>query len=336
MNRNSLISVYMFVLMFVAPFFGGGALYGQDDPPIKVETVLLNIPVFVSDKSGNPVKGLTKDDFELSVNGKKQEIEFFDDKGAVNIAIVIDANSNTSEVIDRIRRDAQRFIDSLGPEDRAMVIRLDVGGYKVISDLTNDRRKLRRAVGGIDSGIERSRLMDAVLHQIIYYELAGVEGKRAVVVFGDPDSATLWHILEAEPGHFYPDYLIEADVPIYPIFYQTYSFPQELAGKTLTLDQLMKVPPVRNFYYYATLTGGRFYAAGASNFRSAFRQIVDDIRNQYVLGIYIEDDAGRKSSDLLIKTSRQDLVVRAKQKVRAGNSKERKRYIEYYMVARRP
>src|SRR5688572_18461985 len=120
-------------------------ILAQHEPPITVNTSVLRIPTFVSDANGKAVKGLTKGDFELTVNGRRQTIDFFDDSGPINLAIVIDSNSNTSEVIDRMRRDAQRLVDLLGPEDRATVVRFD-DGYKLEYELTSDRSKLKRAI----------------------------------------------------------------------------------------------------------------------------------------------------------------------------------------------
>src|SRR5579863_7585657 len=45
----------------------------------KSETVLVQVPVVVTDKSGNHVHSLTKDDFKILENGKQQRIAAFDE-----------------------------------------------------------------------------------------------------------------------------------------------------------------------------------------------------------------------------------------------------------------
>jgi len=305
---------------------------GQDDPPIKVNTVLLNVPVFVSDKNGRPVSGLSKEDFELTVREKKQKIDFFVDKGPIAVAILIDSNSNTRDVLDRIKRDAQRFIDLLEPQDNAMVIRFD-GGYKVMCELTSDRDKLRRAVGKIESYQYRIRAMDKVLHQVIFLELAGVKGRKAIIILGDPDSAVPWY---SNPEYLSnsQNFLPESDVAVYPIFYKTTSFPRKFEGTTLTIDQLVHIPPVDNYNSYAVLTGGRLYASDANDFKTAFQQIVDEIRNQYVLSFHVDSELGYKGSNVSIKMARQNLNVRAKQKVKTSAAEERKKLVSRYMIGR--
>jgi VWFA-related protein len=66
------------------------ALLAQQAPPkpapagvLRVETRLVLVDVVVTDKSGQPVRGLTKDDFTLLENGKSQRITAFSFEDAV-------------------------------------------------------------------------------------------------------------------------------------------------------------------------------------------------------------------------------------------------------------
>ena len=66
------------------PFLGIPLLFAQDpikseptDLTIKAYTKLVQVPVIVRDKSGQPVKGLTKDDFVLYEDGKVVKISNF-------------------------------------------------------------------------------------------------------------------------------------------------------------------------------------------------------------------------------------------------------------------
>src|SRR6267143_2112652 len=54
------------------------ALLGQENQPVlRVTTRLVQVNVVVHDKSGQPVGGLTKDDFTLYEQGKQHKIAFF-------------------------------------------------------------------------------------------------------------------------------------------------------------------------------------------------------------------------------------------------------------------
>ena len=55
----------------------GQARDGQDQPPIRVKTELIELRAVVTDKRGQPISDLKKEDFELTENGKRQEVGFF-------------------------------------------------------------------------------------------------------------------------------------------------------------------------------------------------------------------------------------------------------------------
>jgi VWFA-related protein len=59
-------------------------VFAQNQDAVTVEVV--DVPVYVT-RHTQPVKGLTKDDFELYVNGKRQDIEYFDVVNAGNTAL---------------------------------------------------------------------------------------------------------------------------------------------------------------------------------------------------------------------------------------------------------
>src|SRR5437660_7646712 len=68
MRRQTLI-----VLVFLAI-----PLFAQTPPLIeKIDVNVVNVDVTVTDRAGNPVRGLTRDDFEVFEDGKLQKISNF-------------------------------------------------------------------------------------------------------------------------------------------------------------------------------------------------------------------------------------------------------------------
>ncbi len=53
----------------------------QPTPTLRVETRLVLVDVVVTDKKGNPVRGLTREDFTLKENGKPQSLAVFSWEG---------------------------------------------------------------------------------------------------------------------------------------------------------------------------------------------------------------------------------------------------------------
>ena len=137
-------------------------------PTFRSAVRAIQIDAVVTDEEGNPVRGLTIDDFELTERGKPQPITTFE---AVDLPIetlvpdLADADVVTNEgdgriylvVIDSLRADnaayAKRqlrrfFEDHFGPGDTAAIMFLDRAHSTAGQDFTSNRRLL---IKGLDS-----------------------------------------------------------------------------------------------------------------------------------------------------------------------------------------
>jgi VWFA-related protein len=75
--RRILLVVVSFALLFVPSIFGQN--YGPMPPlTANIEVKVINVDVSVTDRSGRPLTGLTKDDFEVFEDGQLQKITNFD------------------------------------------------------------------------------------------------------------------------------------------------------------------------------------------------------------------------------------------------------------------
>ncbi|MBW3670592.1 MAG: VWA domain-containing protein [Acidobacteria bacterium] len=77
---RNLAMVFAAYLAFTASLAAQQEQTGQIEPPPLIETVdvqIINIDAVVTDRRGNPITGLTIDDFELYENGKLQKITNF-------------------------------------------------------------------------------------------------------------------------------------------------------------------------------------------------------------------------------------------------------------------
>jgi VWFA-related protein len=139
------------------------------NPTITLQGNLVVVSVEVRDRQGNPITGLTKDDFKLSDQGKPQVITQFEQTGtavaptttapavaapspaspapaaqpARYIALYID-NLNTSEADMMHARDAgdRYFAAALVPSDHVAIFTAD----QVLSDFTSNRDQLHQAL----------------------------------------------------------------------------------------------------------------------------------------------------------------------------------------------
>jgi VWFA-related protein len=153
------------------------AVLAQEPPQtFRTATRLVDVPVVVTDRAGRPVAGLTRDDFELSEDGKPQAISVFDvldtrpvpsraaateDEESADASpeftnhVPRSSGSAVVILLDRLNAgmDSQWFakigvdraLQGTRPDDRIALYALD-GGIRVLHDFTTDAASLRRAL----------------------------------------------------------------------------------------------------------------------------------------------------------------------------------------------
>ena len=170
----------------------GTAWVAQAQEPMDffdtVDVNVVNVEVYVSDKKGNPVSGLTKEDFELTVDGDPVEISnFYAAKGQESIdrqQVGKAPNEQTTTqptpepvfvpedqrlrlvlYIDNVNispRTRNRVLEALrgalyfnlNPQDQVMVVSFD-GSLKIRQGLTNDPDELMKAIEEVAQGSPR-------------------------------------------------------------------------------------------------------------------------------------------------------------------------------------
>jgi len=182
---------------------------------IKVNTTLVTIPVSVMDRDGRYVPNLRKEDFRLWEDGVEQQVAFFSsvDK-PFSVVLMIDTSPSTQFRLEDIQDAAITFISQLRADDKVMVVSFN-DHINVLSDFTNDRSKLDRAIRRTHTD-DGTRLYDAV-DAVINRELTKIQGRKAIVLFTDGVDTTSKRatfestITDAQ----------ELDALIYPVQYNT-------------------------------------------------------------------------------------------------------------------
>ena len=120
-----------------------------DDAHIKVDTLLLTVPIVVKDEKGRYVTGLTKNNFSVYENRKEQEIAFFfGEESPMNVAILLDTSVSTKEVLDKIQKAARDFIKVFRADDKGIIVSFD-NRTTFLSELTGDKKQLAKAVNNV-------------------------------------------------------------------------------------------------------------------------------------------------------------------------------------------
>ena len=89
------------------------------DDEIKIDTLLIDVPVSVVDSDGKFVAGLRKDNFQIFENGVSQKIEYFASvEQPFTVVLLLDVSGSMHNNLDDIKAAALSFIDKLNPSDR--------------------------------------------------------------------------------------------------------------------------------------------------------------------------------------------------------------------------
>lgn len=299
--------------------------FTQNEPPaagdgvIRVETSLVSIPVSVTDREGRFLSGVRQDQFHVFENGKEQPIAYFGGNDTpIVVALVLDMSDSTRFKLADIQEAAIRFIEQLQPNDRALVMAFDKRVH-LLSEVTGDRDALMAAVRKIQVGGGTSvyNAVDTVLRQY----LARIRGRKAVVLFTDGVDTT-------SASATYDSTIrlaTESDSMFYAIKFDTYTDVTEEARKRSLAEgqvstsiggQPSGVVYERAGRYLSLLpevTGGRLYTAGSNDHLShAFSQIIGELRSQYLLAFYPEDQTKQGRRKIVVKIDVPRAKVRAR------------------------
>lgn len=118
---------------------------------IRVDVELVNVTFSVRDKRGGLISTMTKDDFEVYEDGKKQDVRTFSREGdlPLTIGLLIDVSPSQERLIDTERRAAGVFFKQvLKNKDMAFVISFG-GEAELLQDLTSSPRLLTQSMEGL-------------------------------------------------------------------------------------------------------------------------------------------------------------------------------------------
>src|SRR5262245_50486302 len=150
---------------------------------IKVTTVLVREEVVITDRYGQFVTGLSRNDFRLKENGEPQQIASFSSTEApFNVALLIDTSRSARNKLGAIRKAALNFVKQLQPNDRALVVTFDEK-VNFLGRFTRDRPGIHRANPSVKSSY-LTNLYDA--NQLtITQKPAPIKGRKAIVALTD-------------------------------------------------------------------------------------------------------------------------------------------------------
>ena len=338
----------------LAVLLGAPLLAQRQDPPptptFRAGVELVQIDAVVADRNGNPVSGLTVDDFELSEAGKPRDISAFatvdipidraervlysptaiepdvaSNSGPEGRVYVIAFDEVAADMALRTRHFIRRFIETqMGANDVAAIAYLGMGAAHS-QDFTGSKRllltQLDKFTGGFPPNDPQFNMQNrmATLRDLTQM-LATIQGRRkAMLLVSTGDTlADSYDIVDNTGSTIATDYLREAmiaatrgNVVIYPID------PRGLTvgggtGDEETPGTGASLESVSNLRALARLTGG-FAVTNTNRYEANFERVVRENSSYYILGFYSAiDKRDGKFRSVDVRVTRPGMEVRAR------------------------
>jgi VWFA-related protein len=187
----------------------------QSGETFKAGVTMIQVPVVVRDHDGHVVGNLSKDDFQLFDDGKRQEIASFSMEGATQVVpdrSLPDAKAATAPNtggtgmaiptrfvtyffddliirdqgdLKRIRDAATQQLGALQPGDRAAIF---TSSCRVELEFTTDARKLQETVGRMQlrpvpvCRVSRSQTLQVELLKAVVNKMSNLPGRREIIL----------------------------------------------------------------------------------------------------------------------------------------------------------
>jgi Ca-activated chloride channel family protein len=239
---------------------------------IQVQTNLVDILASVIDSHGQPIAGLTKDQFELSEEGVPQTIERFEAETnrPLDLALMVDASASTFKDLKFESDAAAHFIQQVvRPGDRLAVFEFDEDVTE-LSEFSQDVPKLQAAVHRIIPGAGTS-MYDAVVLGSNALRRRTPGRRRAIVLVTDAGETTSVSKFEEARRA-----AIASEALLYSIVI-----------RTLKTENLRNTAGEHALITITDTTGGAmFILEDLNQLDSMFDQINRELRTQYLIGYY--------------------------------------------------
>jgi VWFA-related protein len=352
--RGELLSRRQLLFAVSSLLSGARVLRAAADSKFSTDVKVVNVLATVRDKQGKIVRNLTKDDFTLAEDGRPQTIRYFSRQSdlPLTLGLLVDTSMSQRRLIDTERDASYRFFEQVLREDKdmAFVIHFD-REVELLQDLTGSRQQLQKALdllktpdpaqggrrrypqgggypgggrypqgGGRGRGGTGTALYDSVL--LASDELMKKQsGRKADILLTDGvdmgSKVSISTAIEAAQ---------RADTLLYSVRYFDAEAYGGMGGYSRRGGRRMPVPPSNRpdgkkiLERLSKETGGGYFEVSKKHtIEDIYRQIEEELRNQYNLG-YTSDKPGGSGEfrKIQIAVKPKGLTVRSRDGYYAG------------------
>jgi len=316
--------VYRLAISVGCLCWAGWLAHGQEEPTFSTDVKVVNLLATVTNKKGEIIRDLTKDDFSLSENGRPQTIRYFSRQSdlPLTLGLMVDTSMSQQRVIEAERAASFRFLDRVLREnkDQVFIMQFD-SSVQMRHELTSSRKKLEEALSFVDTPTRNelrnqsgggTLLYDAVLKASTDVTKKQ-QGRKALIVLSDGvdvgSDTSLAAAIEAAQ---------RADTLVYSILFSdpdAYGIPIGSMIRHRSIPIPLSGPDGRGaLMRLAKETGGGFFEVSKKvGIEQIFDLIQEELRSQFSIG-YVSDVPVRISEfrKIQLTTAQKGLVARTR------------------------
>lgn len=293
-----------------------------EEPVIKVDVDLVSFDAHVLSKTtSNPVKGLTKENFEVYEDDIKQEItNFSQDKLPLSVLLLVDVSGSIRPFETQIREAAIKALEMLKPEDEVSVMAFGTGTAALETFTTdkqliiNNLEKVKSVAMQFGRGTDFNNAVGDVIYHIRTYSKSNY--RKVVIVITDniflkPKSKEKKEAIKN---------LVENNININCLIVQD----EKQSKKVLRFASQI----TERIDDYVDETGGEIFDTTKSSILEEFVRLIEHLRARYSIGYFSSniktDNKLRKikvkviSRDLESTINKDDVVIKARRGYYAG------------------
>ena len=314
----------------------------QTQPPFTVSTRTVAVYATVTNARGRLVPDLSRDDFAIDDNGKRQTLTLFaNDIQPITVVMLLDRSGSMKPNFDLEAQAAGAFVQAMLPADKA---RIGSFGNRIQVDppeFTSDREALLKILRNDLQSDGPTPLWNAVNSGID--KLLLEQGRRVVLVFTDGvdkpmdfsnHNKSLKDVMKRADEH---------DVMVYAVGLAGQNGMPDVTGRGgdrgrggmnpgafgglggrglggNTAGQLQMEHPDEGLPKIAAATGGGYFElTSPRELASTFARVANELHQQYALGFTPEKLDG-KMHEIAVHLSRPELVARVRKRYLASKA----------------
>lgn len=259
----------------------------ESDETVKVESVLVPIPVSVLDANGRAVTNLKLSDFELKIDGNAVVItDLARSESPIRLSMLFDNSSSVLIARDFEKEAAARFFQRVIRPDKDKAALFSLADYaRLEQPLTSDVGLLTKAIDLFPPPEGATALLDGIVKVADY--LRSANGRRVVVIVSDgEDTGDLHTTLEMAVRS-----LQSSNCQVYVLKttdFENFKRTGQRGGNANTRQLIAE----RRMAEITAQTGGAVYSPiDEKEMADAFDRISAELSQQYILSYYPEDPA---------------------------------------------